>query len=59
VFLYPPKKLGTSFGSWVFEPLLNDILDLQTSTFKLTTKTKAHKAMEELKDENHVTKLWR
>jgi len=55
---YPPKKLGTS-SSWVFELFLNDILDLHTSIFKLTMKTKAHKAMEEPRDENHVTKIWR
>jgi hypothetical protein len=51
---YPPKKLGTS-GSWVSKPFFNDILDLHTSIFKLTMKSKAHKAMEDPRNENHVT----
>jgi hypothetical protein len=51
------KKLGT-FSSWVFEPLLRDILDLQTSLFKLTTKIQACKVMENPKDENSIIQSW-
>jgi len=51
------KKLGT-FSLWVFDSLLGDTLDLQTSFFKLTTKTQAPKVMEEPKDENPIIKLW-
>jgi hypothetical protein len=50
-------KLGT-FSSWVFEPFLRDILDLQTSLFKLTTKTQVHKVMENPKDENSIIQSW-
>ncbi len=52
-----PKKLGTS-SSWVSKPFLNDILDVHTLIFKLTMTTKVHEALEEPRDENHVTKLW-
>lgn len=47
------KKLST-FSSWVFDPLLGDTLDLQTSPFKLTTKIQAPNTMEEPKDENPI-----
>jgi hypothetical protein len=42
----------------VFEPLDARTLDLQTSLFKLTMKSNAKSAMEELHDMNPVTKLW-
>jgi hypothetical protein len=51
------KKLGT-FNSWVFEPLLRDILDLQTFFFKLMMKTQVHKAMENPKDKNSIIQSW-
>jgi hypothetical protein len=33
-------------------------LDVHTLIFKLTMTTKVHEALEEPRDENHVTKLW-
>jgi hypothetical protein len=53
-----PKQLD-AFGSWVYESLSRETLDLQSSLFKMTIKTQASKAMEEFKDENLVIKLWR
>jgi len=52
-----PKQLD-AFGSWVYESLSRETLDLQSSLFKMTIKTQASKAMEEFKDENLVIKLW-
>jgi hypothetical protein len=40
-----------------FDPLLGDMLDLQTFLFKLTMKTQAPKVMEEPKDENPIIEL--
>jgi hypothetical protein len=52
-----PKQLGT-FGSWVFEPLSSETLDLQTSLFKMILKTQFSEAMEKFINENLITKLW-
>jgi hypothetical protein len=41
-----------------FWGISREILDLQTSLFKLIMKSQAFKAMVETKDENLVTKLW-
>jgi hypothetical protein len=42
------------------DPLLDAcILGFQMSLFKLTIKSNAKQAMEEPKDENPLTKLWR
>ncbi len=53
---YISQKLGID-NKWVFEALSKEILDLQTSLFKLTTKSQASKAMAKPRDENPMTKL--
>jgi len=45
-------------SKWVFNAFSREILDLQTSFFKLTMKNQASKAMAEFRDENPVAKLW-
>jgi hypothetical protein len=54
---YISQKLGVD-RRWVSKALSKEILDLQTSLFKLTMKSQASKAMVEPRDENPVTKLW-
>ncbi len=53
-----PKHID-AFNPWVYESFSRGTLDLQSSLFKMTMKTQASKAMEELKHENLITKLWR
>jgi hypothetical protein len=50
------KNLNT-LGSWISKVISRDILNMQTSLFKLTILTQALKAMEKPINENLITKL--